>query len=679
MLSPEYATLTLMNRVAPQPGSSRGLATYPLAIQSVAVLALLATAVSALQLDLSSDALWLLAGLGVLNLLAVTLVPARRLPRWAQLLYLLGQCLLAGVVQIFAPASLLAYVYLAIVLQAIVLLPLWLWVPFAVLTYAIWGGLLLIATANLLAWLQGNLALAFPATCAIIAAIVYARQHHRNEQVQQRLLQMQQRYDQLASGLRDLQQRAMLEERQRLAQTIISEVQLALGRTEQSVSAALASAQSNLSRLQGTVAQTRVAAALAVERLRGTITTLRRGELPAPINLSLLPHSSDEDVLASRLNLVLTWVLPSIFIVLALVLTLIQQGFVLTTLALLLGCSTLLLLAYVATQYTRHALLLQAGLVGQATLVLAMTLLTETPPLLLGLLLVLWQLLMRLPLPQVVIYLVGLPAATLALLTRLSPEALSAELLLVGLVAAVAVGSPLLLARRQLDRRKQAELRLALLSAEIEQQTAEVRALAVAAERSRLAREVHDDLGSRLMLITLQLQLAEELAGEDAGAALEQLERSREQLHAAWRGALAVADAELPLGNADLAEALTGLVAPLGTLVCLSLDGDLEMLPAPLAATAYRTVQEGLTNARRHACPTWISVQVVAICGYVTVTVSNDAAHAAAPACPDASQRSSFGLLGLRERAEALGGGIEAGPSAEGGWRLRVVLPAEGA
>jgi signal transduction histidine kinase len=569
-----------MNRVAPQPESPRGLTTYLLAVQSVAVLALLATAVSVLQLDLSSGALWLLAGLGGLNLLAVTLVPARSMPRWAQLLYLLSQCLLAGIVQVFAPASPLAYVYLAIVLQAIVLLPLWLWVPFAVLTYAVWGGLLLIATANLPAWIQDNLALAFPATCAIIAAIVYARQQRRGEQVQQRLLQMQQHYDQLASGLRDLQQRVMLEERQRLAQTIISEVQLVLGRTEQSVSAALASAQSNLSRLQGTVAQTRVAAALAVERLRGTITTLRRGELPAPPQLSLLPRASDEDVLATRLSLVLTWVLPSVFIVLALVLTLIQPGFELPKLALVLGCSALLLLAYVATQYTHHMLLLQAGLVGQAALVLTMALLTQTPPLLLGLLLVLWQLLMRLPLAQIAIYLIGLPAATLALLARLSPQALSVEVLLVGVVAAVAVGSPLLLARRQLDRRKQAELRLALLSAEIEQQTVEVRTLAVAAERSRLAREVHDDLGSRLMLITLQLQLAEELAGEDAGAALEQLERSREQLHAAWRGALAVADAELPLGQNDL--------------------------------------------------------------------------------------------------AEALGGGIEVGPTAEGGWRLRVVLPAEG-
>jgi signal transduction histidine kinase len=666
-----------MNRVAPQPGASNWLAPYPFAVQSVAVLALLATAFSVLRLDMTPGALWLLTGLCTLHLLAVLLVPARRLPRWAQLLYLISQGLLAGVVQVSAPAAPLAYVYLAIVLQAIVLLPLWFWVPFAVLLYTVWSGLLLIATTSVLAWLQDNLALVFPATCAIIAMIVYMRQQRRDEQVQQMLAQMQQRYDQLAAGMRELQQRTMLEERQRLAQTIVGEVQMALGRAEQSVSAALNSAQSNLSRLQSTVAQTRLATAQTVERLRGAIATLRRGESPTPPELSM-PHPNDEDVLAARFSKVLTWVLPSVFVLLAIVLTLIQHGLVMPMLALLLGCSALLLLAYVATQYTRRPLLLRAGLIGQTMLLLAMTLLTQTPPLLLGLLLVLWQLLVRLPLSQGLPFLIGLPVAIIALLSRLNPMILNTETLLVGMVAAVAVGSPLLLARRRLDRRKQAELRLALLGAEIEQQTTEVQTLAVAAERSRLAREVHDDLGSRLMLINLQLQMAEELADEDAGAALEQLERSREQLHAAWRAVLAVADAELPLGHEDLALALGGLVAPLGDLVRLRLDGELELLPAPLAATVYRTVQEGLTNARRHACPTQINVQVIAVCGYVTVTVSNDTAPESDPSCGKGMQVGSFGLLGLRERAEALGGGLEAGPNAEGGWRLRVVLPAEG-
>lgn len=663
-----------MNRITSQPRLSRWFVPAPLAIQGVTVLALLATMLSSLHLDLAPGALSLLVGLCGLHLGALTLVPVRHLPHWAQLLYLFGQGLLAGVVQFFAPTAPLAYVYLAIVIQAIVLLPWWLWVPFSLLNYAVWSGLLLMATASFAAWFQNHLAFAFPATCAIIAAIVYARQQRRNEQVQQMLQQMQLRYDQLAAGLRDLQQHAMIEERQRLAQTIVGEVQQALSRTEQSMSSALNSAQSNLQRLQTTVAQVRVTAAQAVERLRGALDTLRRGELPTMPSLTLLLRLNDEEVMAARLHVVQTWVLPSIFILLALGLNFAQQGVVLPA---LMGCSALLLVAYVATQSTSHPVLLQAGLIGQALLILAMTLLSQMPPLLLGLLLVLWQLLMRLPLPLAVPYMIGIPLAIFALVQRLTPAGLRLEEMLLGVVSAAAVGLPLLLARYQFERRKQAELRLALLAAEIAQQTAEVQALAVAAERARLAREVHDDLGSRLMLVNLQLQLAEELASDDAHAALEQLESSREQLQAAWRGVLAVADAELPLGQDDLIAALHALVVPLGALVRLRCDGALEHLPSTVTTAVYRTVQEGVTNARRHAQPMLISVQVVAICGYVTTTVTNDTCAALSTGGALSPQSNSFGLLGLRERAEALGGTLESGPLAEGGWRLRVVIPVE--
>ncbi len=663
-----------MNRSAPKRRISAAQASYPLAVQSVAILAQLATLVSGLGVGAAGQGPWLLFGLVGLNLLALFVVPARRLPRWAQLIFLGAQCASAVVAQSLAPSTLIGYVYLSIVIQAIVLLPLWLWIPFAVGIYAVWSGLLAIATANFFAWLQGNLALAFPATCAIIAAIVYARQQRRGEQAQQMLAQVQQHYDSLATGLRDLQQHVMLEERRRLAQTIVGEVQAALSRTEQSVNAALSQAQTNLSRLQSTVAQTRASAAQTVERLRGAVATLRRDAVePAPLPPLAAVGASDDAVLSGRSNLVLTWVLPSVFVTLALGLTLVQGQFAVETLVALVACSTLLLLAYVGTQATRNPVLIQAGLLGQAVVVMLMTVVTHTLPLLLGLLLILWQLSLRLPLRQIIFYLAGLPAVAALLVIRLSPVALSFDALLVGAVATMAVGGPLLLARRQLDRRKQAELQLSLLSAEIELQTAEVRALAVAAERSRLAREVHDDLGSRLMLINLQLQLAEELAEEDADAALAELQGSREQLHAAWQGVLAVVDAELPLGCDELPAALAELAAQAGG-ARVTIDGELDELPPPVAATVYRSVQEGLTNARKHARPGRIEVRVASAGGYVTVTVTNDGDPADEGG--DAG-RGGFGLVGLRERAEALGGGIEAGPTADGGWRLRVLLPAE--
>lgn len=667
-----------MSRAAAKPATPARPAPYPLAVLGAAVLAQVTMATGAVGLGVDGWRLWAVLSLAGVTVLGLLLLPARRLPLWAQLLWLSAQCASAVAVQALAPTHLTGYVYLAIVLQAIVLLPLWLWIPFAVAIYAVWSGLLAIVTANFLAWLQANLALAFPATCAIIAAIVYARQQRRGEQVQQMLAQMQQRYDSLATGLHELQQRVMLEERHRLAETIVGEVQGALSRTEQSVSAALAQAQSNLGRLQATVGQTRVSAAHAIERLRGAVAALRRGpDEPPPAAPLAAVGPSDEPMISRRSDVVLTWVLPSVFVALALGLTLVQGQLAPDRLLALVLCSALLFLAYVMTQFTRNTALLQVGLVSQAAVVLAMTALTQTLPLLLGLLLILWQLALRLPMRQIVLYLAGLPAAAALLVTRLSPIDLSFDTLLAGAVAAAAVGGPLLLARRQLDRRKQAELRLALLSAEIELQTAEVRALAVAAERARLAREVHDDIGSRLVLINLQLQLAEELAGEDAEAALEQLQRSREQLHEAWRGVLAVADAELPLGCDRLPAALAELAAQADGAQ-LRLEGDLDGLPAPVAVAVYRSVQEGLTNARKHARPARLQVHVQARSGYVTVTVTNDGAAGAPPAGGGAGEGGGFGLVGLRERAAALGGGVEAGPTPEGGWRLRVVLPTEG-
>ncbi len=653
---------------------------YPFAVQSVVTLALLGAPLSALGQSYAVWRMLALAGLCGACLIAVTFVPARRLPRWGQVGFLLGQVALTALAQALVPAPLLDYVYLALVLQAIALFPPWLWISFAVGVYAVWSGMLLVVTANLMDWLQGNLALAFPATCAIIAAIFYLRQQRRSEQVQHMLQQVQQRYDALTAGMREVQQRMMLEERHRLAQTIIGEVQAALTRTEQSVTAALAQAQSNLSRLEAAVSQTRAAAASAVERLRGTVATLRQGadESPAdaPPLATVLP--SEEPVIATPLNRVLTWVLPAVFLALTISSAALQRPLDAGAFGMLLVWVAVLLLAYVTTQRIDQPLLIQVGLAAQSVAILALAQLAHTLTPLLGLLLVLWQVAVRLPSRQIVLHLVGLVLGITVLAAYWGPGRFDHNALLIGTVTAVAVGGPLLLARRQLERRKQAELRLALLNAEVEQQMDEVRMLAVAAERTRLAREVHDDLGSRLVLVHLHLQLAEDLAAEDAEAALEQVRESREQLHLAWRSMLAVADAELPVRGAELRRALeelaAGAVGP--PRVTLILDGELEGLPDALACTVYRTVQEGLTNARKHSRASRVEARVVSLGGYITVTVTNDDTGEGEE--PARRPGESFGLVGLRERAEALNGGIEAGPLPGGGWRLRVVLPTEG-
>lgn len=660
---------------------------YPLAVQVVATLALLATPLSALGQAVAPGESWrrlTLTGIAGVLLLALFLVPARRLPLWGQLLYLVVQLALATAAQAIAAAPLLDYVYLSIVLQALALFRSWLWIPFAVGVWTVWSGAVL-STASLWPWLQSNLALAFPATCAIIAAVIYTRQLRRGEQAQQMLQQMQQRYDSLASALRDLQQRVAQEERRRITDALAGEVQAAIARTEQGVAAAMGQAQTNLARLQLSVAQTRDGASAAIERLRHAVATLRRGEPPPPppsVAGAVTSIGHDEQVIGATATRVFTWVLPSVFLLLSLSLTIVQRRLTPDLAAPLVALGALLMLTYVCTQQVRHPVLLQAGLAGQTVAVVSMTALTNTLPLLLGLLLVLWQVATRLSASQVLVFLLSVPASAGLLLTRIGPLALDHGSLLATTVAAAAVAAPLVLARRQHSRRRQAELRLVLLAGEIEQQTSEVRALAVAAERARLAREFHDDLGSRLVLINLQMQMAEELAAEDPAAALEQLRGSREQLHEAWRGLLALADAELTLDGPQLGPALARLAeqcrACSPARVELRVEGPLDELPPAVAHCVYRAAQEGLTNASKHARARLIDIHIISESHYVTVTVLNDDQPGGErPALGLLS--GSLGLLGLRERAEALGGGVEAGPTAEGGWRLRLVLPAESA
>lgn len=672
-------------------------APYPLALQGVVSLALLMTPLSGLMLSDpgrwsgSLGRFWAMSGLVGLHLLLTLVVPARRLPLWAQITYLIGQCALTVAAQALFPTPLFDYVYLTIVLQALALFRPWLWIPFAVGVWALWSGGEIIATSSALGWLQSNLALAFPATCAIIAAIIYVRQHRRSEQAQQMLQHMQQRYDSLSTALRELQQRVALEERRRLAQTLTDEVQAALVRAEQSVATALGQAQSNLSRLQVTVAQTRASAGAAVDRLRGAIATLRRpaeetqlAERP-PLTLAL-SRQLDELVISAQPYHILSWVLPLVFIALSLLATLIQRPATPDVLLPLVALDTLLMLAYIYTQRADNPLLLQIGLAGQTLAVIALAIITQALPILLGLLLVLWQIALRLPLGQIVLFLAGVPAMVGLVLARMRPPALSRESLLICAVAAAAVVGPLIFARRQFDQRRQAELRAALLAGEIEQQTTEVRTLAVAAERSRLAREFHDDLGSRLVLINLQLQLAEDLAADSAEDALAQLRVSREQLRLAWRSVLDIADTDLPLSGATLGPALDELARQCrhSALVDVELhvDSGLEELSSAVACTIYRAVQEGIANACKHARPALISVQLALNASHVTVTVLNDErpladaqTHALAAS---SSSRGSYGLVGLRERAEALDGGFEAGPLPEGGFRLMLVLPVEG-
>lgn len=660
---------------------------YQRAALAFLVLLSLVTLVVALSAggDAASRAEWprlagMLACLGFM-LAVAWLTPLRVLTVWGQLALIGLELAAAAGAQLLTAAPLIDYIYLVLVLQGIILFQPWVWAIMAIGVWAIWAIVRYQLSNDLIGWLQSNLAIAFPATCAIIAAFIYARHVHRSEQMQSMLQQMQQRYAAFSALLRDMQQRAASEERQRLLRLLANEVQQALANAEQSVTAALAMAQTNLGRVQAVIDVPRAAAANAIERLRATVMALRYqpgSDEPRP--RLALAGTVEETLIAPRPNHVLAWLLPSLFVSLSLGLALLQpRPLSLGALLWLLALGGLLIVASACTQQVRHAGFVQLGLAAQTLTITLMAAMTNLLPLLWGLLLVAWQMASRLSLLQWLMFAAALPLI-LMVVGFWQPFVLDVTTTVSLLVAMVLVSTPLLLARYQLRRRQQAEWQVKLLEAEMQQQADEMQAITVAAERARLAREVHDDLGSKLVLINLELQLAAELAAEDAAAARDHLANSRELLHSAWQSLLAVADAELPVQGATLAEHLRRLAVQCAqstrARVELEVQGEIDHLAAPVTHCVYRAVQEGLTNACKHARADAIAVQVKAEGGYVVVTITNnDQPDRILP--PVDLGSGSFGLIGLRERAEALGGGLEAGPLPDGGWRLRLVLPAE--
>jgi signal transduction histidine kinase len=184
--------------------------------------------------------------------------------------------------------------------------------------------------------------------------------------------------------------------------------------------------------------------------------------------------------------------------------------------------------------------------------------------------------------------------------------------------------------------------------------------LAVRQERDRIARELHDIVAHHLAVIVIQ-----------AGAG--RLDASAERfagIGAAGREALAELDRLVELLQAedpgDL-EALVGQARAAG----VPLEYSAGEVPAALRDVAYRVVQEALTNAMKHAAGSAVTVRLAVGDGGLEVEVRD--AGAAAPSAL-ASSGSGLGLAGMRERVEAVGGRLDAGPFA-GGWRVLARFP----
>lgn len=203
---------------------------------------------------------------------------------------------------------------------------------------------------------------------------------------------------------------------------------------------------------------------------------------------------------------------------------------------------------------------------------------------------------------------------------------------------------------------------------------------AVVAERRRLARELHDVVSHNVGMIAVQAGAADVLLEEDP-------ERSRESLHAIEDGARATLlelrrllgllheDDPDPLRRTSSIADLDQMVQPLGAAgvsVALQTEGDPCELERQVEVTAYRVVQEALTNVVAHAAPCHVLVALRYLTGSLAVEVSDDGTAGIG------TSRGGYGLTGLRERVRAVGGVFEAGPRSEGGFRVRAVLPVAG-
>jgi signal transduction histidine kinase len=203
-------------------------------------------------------------------------------------------------------------------------------------------------------------------------------------------------------------------------------------------------------------------------------------------------------------------------------------------------------------------------------------------------------------------------------------------------------------------------------------------------ERAELARELHDTVAHHVSAIAVRAQAGRVLAGSEPGAAADALVVIEEEASRALEEMRAMIGAlrQDGDGRSDLApqqgirdiERLTRATGP-GPRIDVEVVGELADLPPSVDAASYRIAQEAITNALRHARHvTQIRVEVAGERDCVRLTVDDDGRSGAG-----ARATSGFGLVGMAERAKLLGGVVEAGPRADGGWTVRAALPRHGA
>lgn len=218
---------------------------------------------------------------------------------------------------------------------------------------------------------------------------------------------------------------------------------------------------------------------------------------------------------------------------------------------------------------------------------------------------------------------------------------------------------------RELDRQREAEARIGAL-----------------AERHRIARELHDVVAHGLAVMIVQADGALYAEAEHPEAPRQALATiaaiGRDSLGEMRRLLGVLRDdpdaAQLaPQPEVAAVPQLIDRARESGLDVRYEISGTPVTLPSAVGLTAYRVVQESLTNVLHHAGPTLVAVRLAYAPGALRIEVANE--RGSAPPLPRPGGTPGLGLVGMRERVSLLGGRMAAGPSSDGGFRVAVELP----
>lgn len=200
-------------------------------------------------------------------------------------------------------------------------------------------------------------------------------------------------------------------------------------------------------------------------------------------------------------------------------------------------------------------------------------------------------------------------------------------------------------------------------------------------ERRRLAREIHDELGQLLTGLSLSLKLCREAVPDDLATAHNRLTKASSVVrHTIEQSHRLIVDLR-PTVLDDyglvpaLEEEMNQRLAPMGIEAEMDTKGDATRLPADVATAVFRIVQEAITNVIRHAKASRVHIQLQQIANGLTVTIEDDGVGLPGKDLRSPTGRSALGILGMQERARALGGWLEVAPRDPRGTRVHLWLP----